>query len=259
MTQANKCLLLIMVLVIAHSSLPADPCVQILCPQGTYCSKGKCWPDSCNGTCKANQKCEAGKCITPVVDPCKGVSCPAGRFCQDGFCKDPYASLCLNITCKTGYTCKQGLCIKVNIPPWLLNNCNYFPCSETYKCINGRCRQRTCSSGKATDCPMRHNCSKGICILADEECIGVECPRASYCAQAMCSTTKVCLNGLDDECPSFHRCLDKICMKENKCKYAKCQLGYSCLDGSCLLPNDQCWGLDCGNRSCANGQCSKDE
>ena len=55
----------------------ADPCFNVQCDVGDYCSNGNCVP-VCT-TCMKGQTCVEGIC---QADPCNGVTCAAGQVCS---------------------------------------------------------------------------------------------------------------------------------------------------------------------------------
>jgi MYXO-CTERM domain-containing protein len=80
-------------------------CLNVTCPQGQVCSRGKCIKSDCEGfPCDSGFICKLGSDGKPgcVADPCNTVACPRGQRCADGQCvTDP----CNTTTCPEGMVC----------------------------------------------------------------------------------------------------------------------------------------------------------
>jgi MYXO-CTERM domain-containing protein len=193
--------------------------------------------DDCNGIIDDGNFPTVGQsCICPGLDPAKvGVGvCKAGQIACKGAlglicdgCIFPSAEICdgkdndcdgvidTSAMCPSGFGCSGGQCA-------LACRTGEFPCPSGYKCVSDYCIPQRCAG---VTCPSDKRCdeSTGQCV--------------DLCANVVCPTTAVCMQG---------RCLD--------CNTLGCDPGQICIASVCQV--DTCAGVTCGNGTyCSNGQC----
>ena len=78
-----------------------DKCVEMECPEGKFCRKGKChkkclpWQVDVDGHCK---------------DKCVEMTCPEGQACHHGRCKRNW-ECGFGLPCEDGKVCVEGKCV----------------------------------------------------------------------------------------------------------------------------------------------------
>ncbi|MBU1220839.1 hypothetical protein KKF34_08565 [Myxococcota bacterium] len=113
-----------------------DPCTDISCDSGEYCSNGTCvkacWDEKCPDGTSCNY---LGECVS---DPCAEVECESHQYCSEGNC---LTNPCPSVYCEPGTVCiPPGECVP--------NKCSLMDCPAGYSCViepdgNARCTSNT--------------------------------------------------------------------------------------------------------------------
>lgn len=247
-----------------------DKCIEcddtIKCPDGKICKDGRCVCPP--GTFYSNQykRCVECDSTTVFTDKCK--SCVNGHILHVdcfGAC-DPTTGICVdciknsdcnintdgrnccdNKVCKccagTVWSPTLGKCVEdckdAGCPTCQRcgpEGCEPVKCPEGFKCVDDicvpwPCTDVTCANGG--DCGKDCGCKDGKCVpCATLDCIAGECVEALGC-----------------ECAANQKCKGS-----GLCNYGYCDGFLPCLEDGCTCYENKC--VDCGNFSCANGECA---
>jgi Notch 1 len=169
-----------------------DPCVDVTCPTGFFCTGGECI-DLCEGiVCQTGETCINGNCrdcFTPalaceeecqvcetgpggvgrcVVDQCCNVECDDGEFCREGDC----VRLTCDPPCAANQICDDGEC--------QADPCFGVSCPEGQVCNpnEGGCRPDLCAT---VTCPTGQVCHPGTGMCVSDPCTQVTCPEGFEC------------------------------------------------------------------------------
>ena len=198
-----------------------NPCKEVACTVGTYCSEidGKC---RCGGPggelCSSEQVCDpvSGRCHGPT-GLCDGVSCENGLTCDpdDGTCKCGGSG---GRTCEQHERCDSimGSCVEPD--PCIDVDCVG---EETCDPATGHCR-----CGDGFPCTAGYRCEEGQCVA--NLCYGVACPNGMQCDPAdgeclcggsggeICADGEICDSDVG-ECVTAGSCMGVVCPAGTSC------------------------------------------
>lgn len=247
-----------------------DKCIEcdstIPCPDGKICKDNKCV--CAPGTFYSNQykRCVECDSTTVFTDKCK--SCVNGHILHVdcyGAC-DPATGICVdcvkNSDCDKntdGRNCcdnKVCKCCAGTIWSPTLNKC-VEDCKDAGCPTCQRCGPEGCEPVK---CPEGFKCVDDICVpwpCTDVTCAnGGDCGKDCGCLDGECVPCAIlgcaagkCENVLGCECAG-----NGICKGRGHCDYGYCDGFLPCLEDGCTCYENKC--VDCGNFSCANGECA---
>ncbi|XP_043229155.1 multiple epidermal growth factor-like domains protein 11 [Amphibalanus amphitrite] len=205
------------------------------CPDGQYCSAGKCTPFVPEWMpCSVAESCQSNSCLQGKCAECsQWKPCAAGQFCDHGHCKSPGKtgdSCWLSFQCQS-HICWQGLCAD---------------CAHHSDCRNAGefCEKGQCKSllGYGEKCSENSQCASRICDSITGQC--VDCRNSLTCPDnSFCSTGFKCVRKgmFKDACTSDSQCLSRRCGPKNTC--VQCNRLQDCnssthfcdisLDGAC--------------------------
>lgn len=174
--------LYVSVLPVTAQQKPDNACSETLCPAGTACYEGACFPtdiaeptpeDACaDVVCPVNHICYEGGCFPDVSPADVSVLCPEGSVESDASCKP--ASLagndpCEDVICPIGMVCYEGGCFAQALTDTPAEDqiCEDLTCPEDFVCYQGGCFPDTTPSDDActnVTCPATMACYQGGCF-----------------------------------------------------------------------------------------------
>ena len=217
-------------------------------------------------TCEGGgQPCETGKlgiCAAGLTQctaggtTCQQLSQPAPEVCNnlDDNCdgKTDEGDLC-----PPGNLCDKGVCVpKCNAGEFACADGKV--CSTAGVCVDPKCRDVTCHSGKVcvegtcqapcdgVVCPGEQVCRNGACV---DPCNGVTCESGKVRDKGICVLSCDC-----QPCEQGTSCVTQTgrCV-ETACATVTCAAGQRCAAGACV---DACVGVTCPKgQACSEGAC----
>ncbi|KAF0299073.1 hypothetical protein FJT64_003655 [Amphibalanus amphitrite] len=181
------------------------------CPDGQYCSAGKCTPFVPEWMpCSVAESCQSNSCLQGKCAECsQWKPCAAGQFCDHGHCKSPGKtgdSCWLSFQCKS-HICWQGLCADC---------AHHSDCKNAGEfCDKGRCKSLLRYGYK---CSENSQCVSRICDSKTQQCVdcvnSLGCPDNSFCSADLKCVRKGMFR---DVCTSDNQCLSNKCGPKNRC------------------------------------------